>query len=58
MSLDGATARPTASVPGLSTAKLKLDEPASRSIVAIFNDQRIVVRSWPLRKPVVFGFHE
>jgi len=47
-------------VPGLSTAKLKLDEPAPRSIVAIFNDQRVVARSWPLKENrVVFAeFHD
>ena len=33
---------------------------APRSVVAIFNDQRIVVRSWPLRENrVVFAeFHD
>jgi hypothetical protein len=35
-------------VPGLSSAKLKLQEGGARPVVAIFNDERIVVRSWPL----------
>jgi len=35
-------------VPGVSASKLKLDEPAMRSVVAVFNRERIVVRSWPL----------
>jgi len=47
-------------VPGLSTAKLKLNEPAPRSIIANFNNQRIVARSWPLKENrVVFAeFHD
>ncbi len=35
-------------VPGVSAAKLKLHEPAVRSVAATFNGERIVVRSWPL----------
>jgi pimeloyl-ACP methyl ester carboxylesterase len=47
-------------VPGLSTAKLKLNEPAPRSVIAIFNNQRVVARSWPLKENrVVFAeFHD
>jgi len=47
-------------VPGLSTAKLKLNESAPRGVVAIFNDQRVVARSWPLKENrVVFAeFHD
>jgi len=51
MSLDG---KPlpgvTAGVAGLATAKLVLDEPAVRSVVAEFNGERIVVRSWPAKE--------
>jgi hypothetical protein len=47
-------------VPGLSTAKLKLKEAAPRSIVARFNQQRVVARSWPLAENhLVFAeFHD
>ncbi|MGE5639921.1 MAG: alpha/beta fold hydrolase [Clostridia bacterium] len=49
MSLDGkAPPGLQPGVPGISTAKLKLQEESPRPIVAIFNDERIVVRSWPL----------
>jgi triacylglycerol lipase len=61
MSLDG---RPPPGIPpgvaGVSASKLKLNEPAARSVVAIFNDQRIVARSWPLKENrLVFAeFHD
>ncbi len=47
-------------VPGLSTSKLKLSDPAPRSVAAVFNGQRIVARSWPLAENrLVFAeFHE
>jgi hypothetical protein len=47
-------------VPGLASAKLKLDESAVRAVVAVFNDEKIVVRSWPLKENrVVFAeFHD
>jgi triacylglycerol lipase len=60
MSLDG---RPppglSPGVPGLSTATVRLAEAAVRSVVAEFNDERIVVRSWPAKENrVVFAeFH-
>lgn len=57
MSLDG---KPlpgvTDGVAGLATAKLVLNEPAVRSVVAEFNGERIVVRSWPAKENrVVFA---
>jgi pimeloyl-ACP methyl ester carboxylesterase len=57
MSLDG---KPlpgvTEGVAGLATAKLVLNEPAVRSVVAEFNGERIVVRSWPAKENrVVFA---
>jgi pimeloyl-ACP methyl ester carboxylesterase len=52
MSLDGVSPPPglSAGVAGVSTAKLKLNESAVRSVTAVFNDERIVVRSWPLKE--------
>jgi len=35
-------------VPGLAAAKLKLADAAPRPVVAEFNGQRVVARSWPL----------
>ncbi len=35
-------------VPGVSSAKLKLQEDAPRAVAAVFNEERIVMRSWPL----------
>ena len=62
MSLDGKSPPPgiPAGVPGLAASKLKLNEPAVRSVVAVFNNQRIVARSWPLvENRVVFAeFHD
>ena len=61
MSLDG---KPppgiSAGVPGLAAAKLKLNEPAPRSVIAEFNGQRVVARSWPLKdNHLVFAeFHD
>jgi len=61
MSLDGkpATGLPPG-VPGLAATKVKLSEAAPRSVVAEFNKQRIVARSWPLAENrVVFAeFHD
>lgn len=61
MSLDGKNPPPglSAGVAGLSVSKLKLNEPGTRSVVAEFNGERIVVRSWPARENrVVFAeFH-
>jgi len=49
MSLDGkAPPGIPPGVPGLATSKLKLNEPGARSVAAVFNKERIVVRSWPL----------
>jgi pimeloyl-ACP methyl ester carboxylesterase len=49
MSLDGkALPGVPPGVPGVAAAKLKLADAAPRSIVAVFNGQRIVARSWPL----------
>ncbi|HEY6966696.1 MAG TPA: alpha/beta fold hydrolase [Burkholderiales bacterium] len=61
MSLDG---KPPpglpAGVPGISLVKLKLAEAAPRSVVAEFNGQRIVARTWPQKdNHVVFAeFHD
>lgn len=61
MSLDG---KPPpglpAGVPGIAASKLKLNEAAVRSVAAVFNNQRIVARSWPLKENrVVFAeFHD
>ncbi|HEX5477845.1 MAG TPA: twin-arginine translocation pathway signal [Burkholderiales bacterium] len=50
MSLDGkAPPGVKPGVPGVSSAKLKLDEAAPRAVVAVFRDERIVARSWPLK---------
>ena len=60
MSLDGKPpAGITAGVPGLSVAKVKLHEDAPRSVVAEFNGERIVARSWPLKEnhAVLAEFH-
>jgi len=50
MSLDGVSPPPglPPGVPGVAASKLKLKETAVRSVVAVFNGERIVVRSWPL----------
>jgi pimeloyl-ACP methyl ester carboxylesterase len=52
MSLDGKSPPPgiPAGVAGVAASKLKLNEPVARSVAAVFNDQRIVVRSWPLKE--------
>ena len=52
MSLDGKSPPPgiPAGVAGVAASKLKLNEPAERSVVAVFDQQRIVVRSWPLKE--------
>lgn len=51
MSLDGkALPGVSAGVAGVSAAKLKLKEDAMRSVVAEFNGERIVARSWPARE--------
>jgi len=52
MSLDGKSPPPgiPAGVAGVAASKLKLNEPAVRGVAAVFNDQRIVVRSWPLKE--------
>jgi hypothetical protein len=48
MSLDGKTPPGlTAGVAGLSVSTLRLNETAARSVIAEFNGERIVVRSWP-----------
>jgi hypothetical protein len=61
MSLDGKSPPPGLSpgVAGLSVSKLKLNESAARAVVAEFNGERIVVRSWPVAENrVVFAeFH-
>jgi len=60
MSLDG---KPlpgvSAGVAGNATAKLVLSEASARSVVAEFNGERIVVRSWPAKENrIVFAeFH-
>jgi hypothetical protein len=61
MSLDGkAPPGVPPGVPGVASAKLKLERAAPRSVVAEFNKQRIVARSWPLAENrVVFAeFHD
>ena len=52
MSLDGVSPPPgvPAGVAGVSAAKLLLNEASVRSLTASFNDERIVVRSWPLKE--------
>ena len=52
MSLDGVSPPPGVppGVAGVSAARLKLNEAAVRSVTATFNDERIVVRSWPLKE--------
>jgi len=60
MSLDGkAPSGLPAGVAGLSTATVRSSEPAPRSVVAEFNGERIVARSWPAKENhVVFAeFH-
>jgi triacylglycerol lipase len=51
MSLDGVSPPPglAPGVPGVAASKLKLNEAAVRSVAAVFNGERIVVRSWPLK---------
>ena len=61
MSLDGkAPPGIPPGVPGIAASKLKLNEPAMRSVAAVFNGQRIVARSWPLKdNHLVFAeFHD
>jgi hypothetical protein len=61
MSLDGKPPQGLPpGVPGLAAAKVKLAESGVRSVVAEFNKQRIVARSWPLKENrVVFAeFHD
>ena len=50
MSLDGISPPPglPPGVPGVDASKLKLKESTLRSVAAVFNGERIVVRSWPL----------
>ena len=51
MSLDGKPLPGVApGVAGVSAAKLKLNDPAPRSVVAEFNGERIAVRTWPVRE--------
>lgn len=52
MRLDGVNPPPgiAPGVAGVSAAKLKLNEAPVRSVTAMFNDERIVVRSWPLKE--------
>lgn len=52
MSLDGVSPPPglAPGVPGVASSKLKLNEAAARSVTAVFNGERIVVRSWPLKE--------
>ena len=50
MSLDGKNPPGIApGVPGTDSSKLKLMESAVRAVAAEFNDEKIVVRSWPLK---------
>lgn len=62
MSLDGKSPPPgiPPGVPGIAASKLKLNEPAARSVTAVFNQQRIVARTWPLSENhLVFAeFHD
>ena len=61
MSLDGKNPVPGVppGVPGVSVSKVTLKESALRSVAAVFNGERIVVRSWPAKdNHVVFAeFH-
>ncbi|HLX81019.1 MAG TPA: alpha/beta fold hydrolase [Burkholderiales bacterium] len=52
MSLDGVSPPPglPPGVPGVAASKLKLKETTVRSVAAVFNGERIVVRSWPLNE--------
>lgn len=52
MSLDGISPPPglPAGVPGVAASKLKLKDAAVRSVAAVFNGERIVVHSWPLKE--------
>lgn len=52
MSLDGVSPPPglPPGVPGVAASKLKLQDPVVRSVAAVFNGERIVVRSWPLKE--------
>lgn len=52
MSLDGKSPPPgvPAGVPGVSSAKLKLNDSTQRTVVAQFNDERIALRTWPLQE--------
>ncbi|MBI3373208.1 MAG: hydrolase [Betaproteobacteria bacterium] len=45
-------------VPGVSFATLKLDDPPSRAVVAVFNKERITVRNWPAAHAVIAEFHD
>jgi len=62
MSLDGRNPLPGVppGVPGVASATLKLPDAAPRSVVAVFNQQRIVARAWPLgENRLVFAeFHD
>jgi triacylglycerol lipase len=52
MSLDGVSPPPglPPGVPGVAASKLKLTDSAVRSVAALFNGERIVVRSWPVKE--------
>lgn len=45
-------------VPGVSFATLKLDDQAARAVGAVFNRERITVRSWPAGQAVIAEFHD
>lgn len=61
MSLDGISPPPGLSpgVPGLSISRFRMNEEKPRSVVAEFNGERIVVRSWPAQDnhAVLAEFH-
>jgi triacylglycerol lipase len=61
MSLDGQNPPPGLSpgVPGVSASTIRLKEATVRSVAAEFNDERIVVRSWPAKenRVVLAEFH-
>ncbi len=61
MSLDGISPPPglVPGVPGLSLSRIRINEEKQRAVVAEFNGERIVVRTWPAQDnhAVIAEFH-